>query len=156
MLTPSTSLTEENFMNIVNSIWDTRTRSVLVLSALAFGLVGAAGIGASAAATDDGAVLKTTVRYARGDLATDGGARALYRRLTIAADQVCPQSSGSPFVGMEVRRCRENAVRQAVLQINDPRLGRVLAAMTSIERVRGQAHPIEHDSRRIKPVNSGG
>jgi UrcA family protein len=157
MLTPSNSLTEENRMKLFNSIRDGRTRSVFVLSALTFGLVGTAGIGASEAATDDGDVLKTTVRYVRGDLATDSGAQSLYRRLTVAAEQVCPQiPSGSPFVSVEVRRCREHAVRQAVLQINDPRLTGVLATMMPAQGFRSEAHSMEHKSRRIRSVDSGG
>jgi UrcA family protein len=157
MLTPSNSLTEEHSMNIFNSIRTRRIPRPLVLSALAFSFTGFAGIGAAQAAPDDGGVLKTAVRYAREDLATDSGARALFHRLTMAADGVCPQIEGiKPFVSSQVMRCRDNAVRQAVLQINHPRLTRVLADMTPVERFRGQAGALEHDSRRIKPVNSGG
>jgi UrcA family protein len=157
MLTPSNSSTEENCMNLFNSIWDRRTRSAFALSALTFGLVGAASIGASEAATDDRDVLKTTVRYAPSELATDSGAQALYRRLTMAADHVCPNfPSSSKFVSVEVRRCREHAVRQAVLQIDNPRLTGVLAAMTPVQVSRSETHSMEHGSRRIRTVDSGG
>jgi UrcA family protein len=156
MLTPSNSSTEENCMNLFNSIWDRRARSAFALSALTFGLVGAASIGASEAATDDRDVLKTTVRYASSELATDSGAQALYRRLTMAADHVCPNFSSSKFVSMEVRRCREHAVRQAVLQIDNPQLTGVLAAMTPVQVSRSETHSTKRSARRIRSVDSGG
>jgi UrcA family protein len=142
-------------MNLSNSIWDRRSRSVFVLSALTFGLVGTSSIGASAA--DDGDVLKTTVRIAPGELATDSGAQALYRRLTIAANQVCPQAPGSSlFISVAVSRCREHAVRQAVMEINNPRLMGVLATMMPAHGVSSEAHSMEHSSRPIRSADTAG
>lgn len=144
-------------MNSFNSIRHGRARSVSVLSALTFSLLGAACIGASEAATGDGDVLNTTVRYARGDLATDSGAQALYRRLTIAADRVCPRVPSSRLAaGTEARQCREHALEQAVLQINNSRLTGVLAAMRPDQGLRGEAHPKERNARRIRSVDSRG
>lgn len=145
-------------MNLFLSIRATRrSRPMFVGCALAFALVSAACVGVSAAATDGPDLRKTTVRYTHDELESDIGARTLYRRLTVAADLVCSQSQpASPFLNVDVKRCRENAVRRAVLQINNPRLTGVLVAMTPVQGVLGEAPLRRLGSRRIGSLGSGG
>jgi UrcA family protein len=71
------------------------------------------------------------VRYSPQSLDTESGARMLYNRLVQAAGEVCPQSSASPhWLSEQVRECREHAVAQAVLQVNNPWLASVYATST--------------------------
>ena len=96
------------------------------------GLAGLAAAGTAGAAdtagtsTYDGLTL--VVRYDADMLATDGGARSLYRRLTRAAEQVCPNTSYSLLVSQAVRECRQQAVASAVSKIHNQRLAAVYAA----------------------------
>jgi UrcA family protein len=90
------------------------------------GIVGAAAMGAVSAATTDDDVPAVTVRYNPESLATDSGARALYRRLVMAAEAVCPAAAESrPFLNEAVRHCRDAALARAVHQIDSPRLAAV-------------------------------
>jgi UrcA family protein len=61
-----------------------------------FGIVGAAGMAAASAATQEferhRAASSSTTRHS---LLTDTGAHAVYRKIVTAAEQVCPASSGS-------------------------------------------------------------
>jgi UrcA family protein len=103
-----------------------RTRASLpklTIAMLVCGIVSAAGIRASSAATaDDDDVMAIKVKYDPSALSTDQGARALYHRLEAAAQRVCPLSDASLFVSREVRECREQAVARAVFKINHPNL----------------------------------
>jgi UrcA family protein len=76
---------------------------------------------AGAAATDDD-VPRMAVHYSSESLATDSGARAVYRRIVDAAENVCPQQSGGPFVSAAIKSCRNQAVERAVRAVNSPRL----------------------------------
>jgi len=92
----------------------------------AAGTAGAADTAAVSATYSDAPAL--VVRYEADMLATDGGARALYRRLTRAAEQVCPNNSYSLLVGQAVRECRQQAMASAVSKIHNQRLAAVYAA----------------------------
>jgi len=101
-------------------------------------LCGVAGATAAGAATvsdtsrqDD--VLRIVVRYDADSLATDGGARKLYRRLVNAAEQACPaQFTGSRLLSHAVQLCREQSVARAVQQIDNVHLAAVHA--TTVKR----------------------
>lgn len=100
-----------------------KTSVALVLLA-ACGL-GAASLGA-AAATPESDVLSLTVRYGDLDLATDQGARVLYRRLTGAANLVCPTANHADLgSSMRAARCRATAIDAAVKKINNAHLAEI-------------------------------
>lgn len=92
------------------------------------GIVGAACSSAASAATSDDDVPSVVIHYYPQSLDTDGGARALYRRIVNAAAEVCPAPAGSHFINGDVRRCREQSIARAILTINNPRLAAVYAA----------------------------
>jgi len=102
-------------------------------AALLMILCGVAGGSAAGAATvadpsrqDD--VPRIVVRYDADSLATDSGARTLYRRLVNAAEQACPaQFTGSRLLSRAVEQCRDRSVARAVQQINNVHLASVYA-----------------------------
>jgi UrcA family protein len=95
---------------------------VLLMGALT-GLAAVAG--ASPAESD---VPSLVVHYNNDTLATDSGARALYHRIALAAEQVCPTSIESRLIPEAVRACREHAIAGAVNKIHNQRLAAVYAA----------------------------
>jgi UrcA family protein len=86
----------------------------------------------SFAAPGSGAPLSVTVRYSDLDLATAAGASALYRRISVAARQVCPDSY-TRDLGMLAasQRCQANAIAQAVRELNNPQVAAVHAVHVS-------------------------
>jgi UrcA family protein len=109
---------------------------ILLLGGLAglaaAGAAGAAGAAAAAGASpvsNDAPAL--VVRFSADMLATDSGARALYRRLAQAAEQVCPQPSETRLVREVVVKCREQAIAGAVDKIHNQRLAAIHAAASS-------------------------
>jgi UrcA family protein len=70
----------------------------------------------------------TTVRYSSDALATDSGTRALYRRLSLAAEQVCPSPSDTRLVSAVIMKCRQEALTAAVNNIHSQRLASLHAA----------------------------
>ena len=63
------------------------------------------------------------VRYGDLNLATDAGARKLYHRLSVAAQEVCPTPDTRQLALVDYNRtCRANAIARAVHQINSPQL----------------------------------
>jgi UrcA family protein len=103
---------------------------LLLLSGLAglaaAGTAGAVDTAGTSAAYSDGPAL--VVRYDADMLATDSGARALYRRLTQAAEQVCPSPTGTRLIREAIVKCRQQAVASAVSKIHNQRLAAVYAA----------------------------
>jgi UrcA family protein len=90
----------------------------------------AAGTAGASPASGDAPAL--AVRFSADMLATDSGARALYRRLAQAAEQVCPaQPTETRIVPAAVVKCREQAITAAVNQIHNQRLAAVHAARSS-------------------------
>lgn len=72
------------------------------------------------------------VRYDDLNLATTAGVETLYRRITIAAREVCPDEySRDLAVFAASQRCRADAVAQAVQAVNNPGLALVHAARVS-------------------------
>jgi UrcA family protein len=93
--------------------------ALLVLGS--FGGVMAAG--ATMAASPDSDVPSVVVKYSAESLATDEGVYALYRRITYAAKQVCPDASmRSLGLQMKVEECRNQAIARAIRQIDNSRL----------------------------------
>jgi UrcA family protein len=97
---------------------------ILLLGGLA-GLAAAGAAGASAAPSDEPVLV---VRFSADMLATDSGARALYRRIARAAEQVCPNDSYNLLMSGRVQKCREQAIAGAVDKIHNQRLAAVHAA----------------------------
>jgi UrcA family protein len=89
------------------------------------GLATAATAGALTAALDTPSMV---VQYSSDALATDSGTRALYRRLAQAAEQVCPNPSGSRLVSRAVMECRQEALSAAVSKIPSQRLATLHAS----------------------------
>ena len=75
-------------------------------------------------------VPKIEVKYTDLDIATEAGARTLYRRIATAARQVCPRGEGSIIQKMDEasRTCIREAIARAVREVNSPRLAEVEAA----------------------------
>jgi UrcA family protein len=92
---------------------------LLVLGSLA----GVMAAGAASAAGLDSGEPQVVVKYSHQSLATDEGVKALYRRITFAATQVCPDISIRDL-GLQSRiaQCRDQAVTRAVRQIGNSRL----------------------------------
>jgi UrcA family protein len=73
-----------------------------------------------------------SVRYDDLDLATAAGVNTLYRRISAAAQQVCPDVYSRDLgVVAAGERCQANAIAQAVRQVNSPQLALVHAARAS-------------------------
>lgn len=75
-------------------------------------------------------VPKVEVKYSDLNLATEAGARTLYRRIATAARQVCPRGEGSLISKLDElsRTCIREAISRAVHEVNSPRLAEVAAA----------------------------
>ena len=89
------------------------------------GIVSAAGIGAASAAAQDEDVPSVVVKYQPQSLLTDSGARTVYRKIVLAAEQVCPQSSDSRLVSAAVLQCRAQSIARAVMKINNSKLAAI-------------------------------
>lgn len=95
------------------------------------GLAGLAAAGAAGAAESFTGAPALAVRYNPEMLATDSGAHALYYRLTVAAEQVCPESHNNTHIIREsILNCRKQAVAAAVEKIHNQRLAAVYARAT--------------------------
>ena len=103
-----------------------RPRAALLLLG---GLAAIAGIGAAGAATADNDISSLVVRYDAHSLWTDDGANALYRRIVFAARKVCPDDSSRDLRLQHLTQvCRQQAVAQAIKQIDNPHIAAVHAA----------------------------
>jgi len=81
-------------------------------------------------AAEPGAAPTVTVRYDDLNLTTDGGVRALYARLTRAAEMVCPDRFNRELARASgARACQAQAIDAAVAQVNNPLLTARLAAL---------------------------
>jgi UrcA family protein len=95
------------------------------------GLAGLAA-GAAQASAEPIEAPSLVVRYSHDMLATDSGARAVYRRIEKAAEQVCPnEPSFARLTSPVVIKCRAQAVADAVNKIHNERLAEVHAAASS-------------------------
>jgi UrcA family protein len=92
---------------------------LLVLGSLA----GVMAAGAASAAKLDGDEPQVVVKYSDQSLATDEGVHALYRRITYAAKQVCPDLSVRDLgLQTKIEQCRDQAIARAIRQIGNSRL----------------------------------
>jgi UrcA family protein len=93
--------------------------ALLTLASVA-GIMGFGAAGAASPAID---VPTVVVKYSQDSLANDGGVNDLYRRITMAARQVCPDASFRDLAAQhEVEQCRDQAVARAIRQIDNSRL----------------------------------
>jgi len=97
---------------------------LLLLGSIA-GVMAAGGAGA---ASVDGDGLSVVVKYSEQSLATDEGVLALYRRITYAAQRVCPDTSRDLARQVKVEQCRNEAVARAIRQVDNSRLAALHAA----------------------------
>jgi UrcA family protein len=101
---------------------------ILLLGGFA-GVAAAGAAGASPASIDVPAI---SVQFNADMLSTDSGARALYRRLARAAEQVCPSElTATRLIPAAVAECRAQAIAGAVDKIHNQRLAAVHAAASS-------------------------
>lgn len=67
------------------------------------------------------------VSYAGLDLKSEQGARILYRRISAAAEQVCPSADPRALVEFSASRaCRAQAVARAIQEVGNPKLAAML------------------------------
>jgi UrcA family protein len=93
------------------------------------GLAGLAAAGTAGALTAVLDAPSMTVRYSSDALATDSGTRALYHRLALAAERVCPNApSDSHLANQAVLKCRQEALTAAVNKIHSERLAALHAS----------------------------
>jgi UrcA family protein len=86
----------------------------------------------SFAGTPSAAPPSVSVRYDDLNLTTPAGVNTLYRRISAAARQVCPDAySRDLAVVAAADRCQANAVAQAVRAVNSPQLALLHATHTS-------------------------
>ncbi len=98
---------------------------VLVLGSLA----GVMAVGAASAASPDSDVPAIVLKYSEQSLTTDEGVHTLYRRITNAAKQVCPDASKASLSRMRpTEECRNQAIARAIRQIDNSRLAALHAA----------------------------
>jgi UrcA family protein len=97
----------------------------VTIAMLFCGIVSAAGIGAASAAVSDEDVPSVVVKFRAENLLTDSGARTVYRKIVLAAEQVCPQSIGSAVQSPAVQQCRAQSITRAVMKINNSKLAAI-------------------------------
>lgn len=109
----------------------TALATLAALGALAAAALAASpGVASASQASADG--LQTNVYYSLRDLATERGTRALYRRITSAAQAVCPgYDSLSPSVVAASQECQRQAIARAIGQIGNARLAEIEASDSS-------------------------
>jgi UrcA family protein len=104
------------------------TRFMLKIPLVA--LFGIAAVGAGAAFASPVSAPRQMVRYDAAILSTDAGARALYSKLSRAAEKVCPNTY-SLVNNRFVQECREQAIAGAIAKIGNQRLAELHAAASS-------------------------
>jgi UrcA family protein len=103
-----------------------------VVSKFALALVGVVASVASFAGTSNVDTSSVSVRYDDLNLSTTAGINALYRRISSAARDVCPDVySRDTQVVLAGQRCQTAAIARAVSQVNNPSLAMLHAARPS-------------------------
>jgi UrcA family protein len=98
-----------------------RVKLALLLAAGSLGCVLFAGV--ASADTFEVAAPSRVVQYTTEALTSNDGLQDLYRRIQFAAKQVCPDSFSKDLHANElVRACRQQAVANAIHQINNSQL----------------------------------
>lgn len=94
-------------------------------------LAGVMAAGVAGAATVDNDPPSVVVKYSDLTLATDSGVNQLYRRITFAATQVCPDSPIRDLgIQHQIEACRNQAVARAIRHIDNSRLAALHASRT--------------------------
>jgi UrcA family protein len=114
------------------------TTATLKLTALSRTLAFAGAFAALAVSTTSFAAApgndppSVAVRYDDLNLSTTDGVNALYRRITVAARQVCPDPySHDLAVVAASERCQATAIAKAVGEVNNPQLAALHATRVS-------------------------
>jgi UrcA family protein len=107
-------------------------RTPIALSLLAVCGLGAASLAASAATPiPESDAPSITVRYGDLDLSTDKGTRVLYRRLSGAANLVCPRVDNRDLTQATLAaQCRSDAIAKAVKKVNNAHLAEIASSRT--------------------------
>jgi UrcA family protein len=101
-------------------------RAALLVVAGSLGILGA---GVASADTANADAPTRVVRYSTETLTSNDGVRDLYRRIQFAAKQVCPDSFSRDLHANElVKACRQQAVANAIHQINNSQLAALHAS----------------------------
>ena len=97
---------------------------VVFLTLLLSGLAGVLAVSAAGAAVPDSDVPSVVVKYSPESLTSKAGVNDLYRRLTFAAKQVCPDASSIRDLAArrQAEECRSQAVARAIKQVDNPSL----------------------------------
>jgi UrcA family protein len=102
-----------------------RARLALLLVGSVAGIVAA---GAANAASPGSDAPSLVVKYDPRSLATDDGVNRLYRRITYAAGQVCPDAAIRDLAAQRnVQQCRSHAVATAIKSIDNAQLAALYA-----------------------------
>jgi UrcA family protein len=109
------------------------SRARIAIAIVAAGLMSAGVVTVTHAGTaQEESVPKLAVSYDDLDLGTEKGALTLYRRISSAAREVCPQPSKySARVTELSRECISSAIARAVREVNSPQLAKVDAARST-------------------------
>jgi UrcA family protein len=84
---------------------------------------------AAGAATVDSDVPSLVLKYNSQSLTTDIGVQQLYRRIRVAAEQVCPEEAIRDLgANARVQACRNKAVADAIQHIDNTRLAALYAS----------------------------
>jgi UrcA family protein len=103
-----------------------------VASKLVLAVAGLVASVAGFADTPDVYVPSVKVRYDDLNLATPSGTNTLYRRISAAARDVCPDLySRDLHVVLAAQHCQAAAIARAVSEVNSPSLAMLHAARTS-------------------------
>ncbi len=87
------------------------------------------GAGVASADTVNADVPSRVVRYSTEALTSNDGVQDLYRRIQFAAKQVCPDSYSKDLHANElVKACRQQALANAIHQINNSQLAALHAS----------------------------
>jgi UrcA family protein len=84
--------------------------------------------GTASATTPAADVPSATVRFGDLNLATEQGARTLYRRIAMVAKQVCPDGGSRDLSRLaHAQACQKQAIERAVREVNSPHLAAAYA-----------------------------
>jgi len=101
---------------------------ILALAAGA-GTIATASAATRPAAAPDADVPSMVVRYGDLNLATEQGAKTLYRRIAFVAKQVCPDGESRDLESLNrARACQHEAIERAVHSVHNERLAAAYAA----------------------------
>lgn len=98
-------------------------------SMLVVGGLTVAAASAAAASPADRDTPTVIIHYTTASLATDSGVHALYRRIEMAAEKVCPREPANSQLPTEALiKCWHDTIAVAIARINNQRLATLYAA----------------------------